>query len=142
MMKTQQYRQQHESIKFIIQEIRQLLTEENFLEQLGAIRKNLSALTGKLKVHLLMEDEFLYPRMLKNREDTVRETAQKYAEEMGNMNPLFAEYTGKWRSRLAVEEAPALFKRETQEILEKLMNRIDRENNELYALFDHMKESF
>ena len=101
------------------------------------LRTMLSALSGKLTVHLAMEDKALYPRLMQADVDNSRGLARTFQQEMGGLADTFAQYNQKWQAGTIAAD-PGGFARATQELASALGKRIARENAELYPLADRV----
>ena len=98
------------------------------------LRKKLSMLAGKLKIHMQREDDFLYPELLNNEKKEVKDMTKKYIAEMGGLADQFNEFNDKYKQYSAIIEDPNNFKKEFTTMSKKLLKRIDREDNKLYPL--------
>ena len=79
MVRTARFRRQHDEIMAIVQEISSHLTND-LKKDARQVPQLLSTLAGKLTVHLAMEDNALYPSLLKD----------------DQLRPLAEEFMGKW----------------------------------------------
>ena len=123
-------RRQHQEILDLAAEITAALkSSPPAVEQISAL---LPSLAGKLSIHLAMEDNALYPRLLDSKEEKVRQTAAAFIAQMGDLKKVFKDYTKRWNSSLKIKEQLAEFNRETQTIFAALAERIEREDQELY----------
>lgn len=78
---TSNLRRQHTEILALASEIRGALQQDP--AGIESIEKLLPALTGKIKIHLAMEDNALYPLLLDAAEAETRRLAADYLNEMG-----------------------------------------------------------
>ncbi len=117
------------------------LGQDVLLERPEEACLRLARFTGKLKVHAAMENAALYPRLLESESAAVREQAQALYLEVGELYEVFARFSENWRSAEAVREDPKRFARETVELLQRLGQRMTRENEELYPLVDALDET-
>lgn len=101
-----------------------------------ACRSSLAKLAGVLKIHLAMEDNALYPRMLTHAEPEVRKTAAEYQQSMGQLAPAFEAFYEKWRRHGAIEAAPEEFAGACRAIAQALKQRMDLEDANLYDMVD------
>jgi len=138
-MKTQRYRQQHEDILATAAIISDKLNHEAISQDANEIRMLLSNLIGKLQYHLAIEDKFVYPNLLAYKEPKVVSTAQEFINEMGGIMKSIETYKLKWSNAHKIEAEPVDFISETQTILDKLIQRTEKENNELYKIVDELK---
>lgn len=104
------------------------------IENADEVRKLLSLMAGKLKVHLAAEDRFLYPLLMKSDDIAVQKTAEKFVQEMGGIYTSFSKFLNKWPSGASISKNSDLFSREMKEVLSALAERIRREDEELYPL--------
>lgn len=128
------YRRQHDELLEIATQISQFLSTESLVDNSQDVVNLLTKLTGKLLAHLAMEDKVLYPLLLKNKNEDVRETAQSFFSEMGDLQEVYKAYIDKWSDSRSIKQAAEDFVTETNTIFAALSKRIDRENNELYPL--------
>ncbi|GBE36125.1 hemerythrin HHE cation binding domain protein [bacterium BMS3Bbin07] len=136
MLITDEYRRQHEEILELVNELSGYLYEQKLKNNALEARKILSKLAGALKVHLAMEDNSLYPRLLASNDKEIREVARQFIEEIGGITPVFNNYLNKWPNPASIESNPLEFINETNELFNALKNRIYREDNILYPLID------
>lgn len=99
-------------------------------------RLQLVGLMACLSTHLIMEDQGLYPFLQRAQEESTRETARRFQEEMGGIGGVVKAYADKW-SDDAMCASPDEFVCETRGLIEALGARIERENKELYPLADN-----
>jgi hypothetical protein len=82
-----------------------------------------------------MEVQSLYPRLIQHADVNVRETAKKFATEMGGVRPSVESFGRKW-SENQLRANPAAFCDEARKLFAVLADRITRENTQLYPLLD------
>ncbi len=136
MKRTDRFREQHKGLVGLVKQITASLNKNDLLRDAEGVRTLLATLAGKLSVHLTMEDDVLYPSLLKSRNESVRQTAQKFIDEMGGIKKAFAAYTDRWAGPTFIRENPEWFIKETTAIFDALSARIIKEDNELYYLVD------
>ena len=95
------------------------------------------ALSSTLIAHLKAEDWVLYPRLLASGDPSVASTAKRFNEEMGGLAAAFTAYTAQW-SAAAITQDWAGYCADSRVIIDKLTDRITRENRELYPLADRL----
>lgn len=135
---TETFRRQHNELLQLVKEISNQLSLETLQKDAKEVRSLLSNLSGKISIHLAVEDNSLYPRLLEHESPEIRALAKKYIDEMGNIKEVFSAYSKKWYSTTDIQNNPAEFIKETKNIFEALGKRIDKENNELYDLVDKL----
>lgn len=136
--RTAQFRQQHAEIVEVVQDITFFIRETSVVNDIPEIVSLLIRLSGKLKVHLAMEDSSLYPDMLNSSNEKAVETAQAFQEEMGGLAKAFLDYMSNWRSPDSIADNPEGFKVATAGLFEALGDRVQRENSDLYRLADEL----
>ncbi len=140
MSKTATFRDQHARILGVANSMElRLAGTESPKAKASELRRLLSSLVGKLAVHLAMEDETLYPRLLAHADKKVAELAQRYIDEMGGLSAAVRVYADRWPTPLAIEQDLGGFEQETLDVLRALKQRIAREDGELYRLVDAEK---
>ncbi len=136
MSKTEAFRKQHGEMVQIVKEISKYLNPDAAHKNATELSKLLSALAGKLKMHLVMEDDGLYPTLITHTDPNVRNLAAQFRAEMGNLKPVVEGYTKKWMLPKTIQDNPTDFIKETKNLFDALAKRIERENNELYTMID------
>ena len=133
-MQVANYQRQHRELLLVVSELEPWLDEARLREGAGPIRRLLATLAGKLTIHLKAEDAVLYPTLASSSRPEVRQTAERFAREMGGLADVFQAYIGRWPRAEHIEAEPARFIEETHAVLRALGERINREENELYPL--------
>lgn len=133
MSTTGRFRTQHADLLRMVKDLRTDL--ESPTMDAKALRSALSVIAGKISLHLAMEDDSLYPRMRSHPNPDLGSLAMRFSEEMQGIKSAFQAYSDRWNSQ-RIEVDRAGFSKDTNAIFLALENRIHRENNELYALYD------
>jgi hypothetical protein len=105
----------------------------------GEARGRLADLSGKLLVHLQMEDGSLYPELLRSARAEVRATAARFQAEMGALRGVADDAFRRWLRPDAIQQAPDAFLAEQRSLLHALAARIDAEEAELYPLVERSR---
>jgi iron-sulfur cluster repair protein YtfE (RIC family) len=135
-VRTEAFRRQHREILEVIDELTTKLDAASIEQDAASVRGLLNVLVGKLTVHLAMEDDALYPRMLHHRNPQIRELATSFIAELGGIAEAFRQYIARWSTAQLILANPAAFIQETNQVFEALKRRIAREDNELYPKLD------
>ena len=127
---------QHDDITTIIEEIGRYLKPDTLgsSEQAKEVRKWISILAGKLRVHMQAEDNHLYPKLVNHSEEQIRKVAKVYIEQMGDLASVFSEFNETYRLYSYIQANSYRFIQDTQKILRLLSERISKENKNLYVL--------
>ena len=125
---------QHKEIGEIIGLLKANLQENKVRAEASLLAQNISFLAGKLRIHLLSEDESLYPKLRSGTDVRAKEIAERFSKEMGNLSQVFADYKVKYNISSKILSDTESYIKDTKVIIEALENRITREDNELYIL--------
>jgi hypothetical protein len=136
MRKTETYRQHHEELRAIVARIEAFLDPAAVAADTNPVAAVVRELFGKFSVHLAIEDNSLYPRTQALGDTRLREVAQRFQAEMGNLSQRFDAYRKSWPGPLAISRDPSQFVRETRDVLDALKARVAREETHLYDLID------
>lgn len=132
VVQTKLYRQQHGEILRHLDQVQKTIPAGTEHE----ICLELSRLAGVLKMHLTLEDQNLYPRMLAHENAMIRKTAENYQLTMSQLAPAYMAFHEKWTKHGAIDADRAQFAKAFAEIRDALQQRIQRENEGLYQLID------
>ncbi len=133
-MQTTIFRQQHATIRQILDS---LSTHADFTSP--EVYGTLVRLTSVIRAHLKLEDEKLYPALAQSSDPEIREKAARFQKEMGALAPAYVAFAEKWMRSGAISENAAGFGSEWNAIVKALNDRMDREDNDLYAEFDRLQ---
>lgn len=127
------FRDQHAEILRMADELRPLLNRKQLEVRLVAktTKTLLGELVDRIKDHLSEEDKELYPVLLTHSDLDVRSTAWKFISGEHSLRHAFADYSKKWLKNGDLEHSDKLIE-ETNELLDALAARIDREERFLY----------
>lgn len=100
--------------------------------QLGPLRWSL---TRQLLAHLAKEDALLYPRLRAGRDPRAAAVATRFAADMGALADRYRAYMSTWPAERIAGDWLA-FGRATRQVLQLLLQRIEREETVLYTLIE------
>lgn len=136
--KTASFRQHHTDVRALVVRIEGLLNLDSIRADAGPIATVVRELFGKFGIHLSIEDATLYPRMIAHTDQRVRQAAERFQREMGDLKTRFDDYRSRWPGPLAIAKDPAGFVTESNQILDALKRRIASEDTGLYDLYDQV----
>lgn len=139
MANIQNLKRQHKDIINIIKIIKNLISNNNFETNSNDIAKNVNVLAGKLKIHLNNEDKFLYPRLLNHNNSKIKNKANEYIDEIGNLAEVFTNYKNQFNTKNKIMNNLDGFIKKSEDILNSIEKRINKEDSDLYLLVE--KES-
>lgn len=128
------FKRQHIEVMNLANYISDNIKNSTVNQNLNEIVKNINTISGKLKIHLLIEDKYLYPYLLTSEDATLNTFGKKYSEEMKGVTKAYEDYKSKYNTVNIIKQNIERFNEDTKQIFEILSNRIDREENELYPL--------
>jgi hemerythrin-like domain-containing protein len=128
------YREQHKEILGMVEDLRLVLNKQEL--QIRPVAKTahklLCDMAAKVKDHLTKEDKELYPPLLTDSEVTVRAIAWGLVSGEHSLRQWFEEYNKKWLTKRDLEFDDG-FLQETNNLLDALAKRIEREERLLFA---------
>jgi hemerythrin-like domain-containing protein len=139
MFKTDALRKQHDVILDLAGRVLNGFTGDLLAVSAVDLRSLLAKLAGQVRVHLAIEDNALYPALIHHSDETIRSTAKRFIEEMGDLKAAFTAYMDRWPNSSTIDSHPRDFVLQTRQLFGALADRIDRENNELYTLVDRFQ---
>jgi hypothetical protein len=134
------YRHQHRELLGVAQRLGARADHASLSTAPGAeeVRGLLATLSGKLMVHLQMEDRSLYPALLGSPDPEVRGGVARFQAEMGSLRQRAGLFFGRWLRTAAIEREPDAFSAELRPLLHALAGRIAAEDAELYPLAERL----
>lgn len=133
-MDTQNLQRQHHDQESIIDKIIFYDSVDKIIKNANQIAVLINQLTGKLKVHSIAEDQFLYPDLLKSEDKKIKAKAEEFFDEMKKIGESYNVFKDKYKIATTIEKSPIDFLNESKIILISLKKRISKENGELYPL--------
>jgi iron-sulfur cluster repair protein YtfE (RIC family) len=91
MTNTANLERQHQDFFDLISKIAIHKSEQQVKDNASTISLLLSQLSGKLKIHIISEDKFLYPSLKNSTNPTIKTTSQAFYAEMGGLSQVFGD---------------------------------------------------
>lgn len=133
-MNLDKYRREHADIVSRVNTLRKLAAE-GIAEQATAIAREIIAMSSVIKMHLSVEDRFLYPA-LKEASPVLANKGHQYQEEMAEIAAEYGRFSRQWNDAQRIAEQPEGFRADANRVLKILFERIQRENREFYPLVE------
>lgn len=133
-MNTTSLKRQHTEVMELANYILDNINHNTVSQNLNDIAKSLNIITGKLKIHLLNEDKYLYPELMNSTDQSLNSFGKKYSEEMVRVAKAYEDYKSKYNTAIKIQQDTEKFSEDTKHIFEALLGRIEREESELYPL--------
>ncbi|KAB1440095.1 hemerythrin domain-containing protein [Candidatus Galacturonibacter soehngenii] len=131
-MNLSSYLEQHKSIRDEINWIQSNLTTVKVEEHAEEIALHINQLSGKLKIHLMNEDKFLYPSLIANPDMAIKQMAIDYQNEMGDLQERFKSFKDKYNVKSKLLEKKESFVEEAKVVICAIEDRILKEEKEIY----------
>ncbi len=137
-LRTATFRKQHVDIINLVNNILGSLDLDALKINSHGIRKLLTKLSNNVKVHLILEDSALYPILANSDNAEIKTKSNKFMDEMGVISKTFSNYVEKWSMGSSIKEDTSSFVDETRKVMDALLNRMERENTDLYKILDEL----
>lgn len=127
-------RSQHVKLTEHLDSVRRKMIPLIDTAQAKSIRGEISRMAGLLNYHLAMEDQVVFPRLLRHGSGNVAFIVKRLSGDMKGLKGDFSAYRKRWMTVGALETAPDGFRVETNRLFLALEARIHREDRELYSI--------
>ena len=134
MINIDNFMRQHKGITEELDYIDTILNKQDYENYLDDFVSHINNLAGKLKIHLISEDKFLYPNLVSGEDINLKDMANLYIDEMGSIANVFTDFKNQFNTKNKINEKLDIFKDQTQAILNEIRKRISKEETELYRL--------
>jgi hemerythrin-like domain-containing protein len=139
MVSIEMLRKQHTDLIEQVDTIRILIKKDEIVCNATMFYELLSKLSTDLGLHLLIEDDLLYPALMKYSKETISDIAKRFVIELGGIKEAFKKYNAKWDSHETTSECWEELISETEAIAAILKKRIDTENNKLFPCIEKLR---
>ena len=133
---TARFARQHDELGRLAKALLAELDTRTLAVDASRARRSLATFSGQLRVHAVMEQEALYPRLLAASEPHIVAKAQALLEDVGTVYDAFFDYLKAYPDAASIQADPAEFSRRTMQTLYRLRLRMKREDEELYPLVE------
>ncbi|MBP2629096.1 MAG: Hemerythrin cation binding domain protein [Firmicutes bacterium] len=133
-MDTNNLLRQHQEMLDLAAKISAYQSQLQVKENGSTISTLLSQLAGKLKMHLMVEDQFVYPKLAMHSDVQIQKTSQNFANEMGDLGKAFDNYKTRYMGANKIADNADMFITDTKNVVAALTKRMDKENQLLYPL--------
>jgi len=133
-MDTNNLLRQHQEMLDLTAKICAYQNQLQVKENASTISTLFSQLAGKLKMHLMVEDQFVYPKLTMHSDVQIQKISQNFANEMGDLGKVFGDYKTRYMGANKIADNANLFINDTKNIFAALTKRMDKETQLLYPL--------
>ncbi|MCA1857494.1 hemerythrin domain-containing protein [Massilia oculi] len=134
-MNIEKFKHQHTDILSSIARLRQL-SHAGVAENAAAIAAQIVEVSGIIKLHLAVEDRSLYPALEASADTRLVNMSRAYRTEMQDIAQAYLGFAAKWNTARQVAREPEGFRRDANQVLRHLFERIKREDREFYPAID------
>lgn len=136
-MNIDKFKQQHLAILAAVDALRQL-ARGGVAAQAQAIAGQIIAMSGLIKLHLAVEQRYLYPAAQACGVPEVAQLGRQYESEMHGIAGAYLTFAARWNSAARLEAEPEAFRSAANKVLHALCQRIRREDHELYRAIESL----
>ncbi|WP_413456717.1 hemerythrin domain-containing protein [Herbaspirillum huttiense] len=133
-MNLDKYRREHADIIGHVSTLRTLCAN-GIAEEAPAIAREVIAMSSVIKLHLSVEDRYLYPSM-QQAAPALAAKARLYQEEMKEISAQYGQFSRRWNDAQSIAEQPEAFRADANRVLRLLFDRIGRENRDFYPMVE------
>ena len=123
---------QHKEIWTIFLAIEKIINLKNINNEIDELVRNINVLAGKLNIHIISEDKFLYPKLMESNDLQIKNIAIKYYDEMGHISNTFKNFKNKFNTKNKITNNMQEFEKEAKNMFKTLRERLEKEDNSLY----------
>lgn len=134
MMNLDKYRREHADIISHVQQLKRL-SAQGIALQAVAIAREVITMSSLIKLHLSVEDRYLYPALQKA-DPALAAKALQYQQEMADISAQYGQFSRQWNDAQRIAEQPEHFRADANRVLKTLFERIGRENREFYPMVE------
>ncbi|MBA7794055.1 hemerythrin domain-containing protein [Citrobacter sp. RHBSTW-01065] len=96
------------------------------------------SMSAIIKTHLFAEDQFLYPHIEQDRNSTLRQVSSKFQREMTDIVSEYEVFSRRWNIASKLKGNDEAFRRDANNVLRKVYERMQKENKDFYPLVERM----
>ena len=130
-MNIDKFKHEHVAILAAIDNLRNL-ARAGVARQAQAIAEQIVAMSGMIKLHLAVEQRYLYPAVQASGVASVARMGHRYEMEMQGIAGDYLAFAARWNTPAHLELEPESFRSEANSVLHALYQRMRREDTELY----------
>lgn len=134
-MNIDKFKHEHVAILSAIDQLREL-ARSGVAMQSQAIAAQIVAMSGLIKLHLAVEQRYLYPAVQASGVAKVARLGLQYENEMQGIAGDYLAFAGRWNTAARLAQEPDAFRSEANTVLHALYQRMRREDTELYPAIE------
>lgn len=140
MYSLDELKQQNKEIADLCQ-VLSVLVEKSELRKNVVVCELVSRFTDKVWLHLVFEDKAVYADLLAQRDADVAATAERFRASAHALKKRFADYQKQWCITDPDATDHEAFVRESRDILQRILDRVRVENEQIFPLLDNAQQA-
>ncbi len=133
-MQIENLKEQHLKIRELITDVKECIQLGKTMENLKRLSYKINKLAGVLRIHLSSEDRYLYPLLMESENQSTRALAESFDKSMGGLSNAYISFKTRYNTFNNIANNYDGFILELNQVFDKLLIRLDREDNDLYPL--------
>ena len=139
-MNIDKYKHQHIDILGAIAGLRTLV-QTGIADHAAEISQRIVAMSGIIKLHLAVEDKFLYPALEASGNAHLAKLSRHYRDEMTGIASAYLAFAATWNTPRLLIEQPEVFRGEANSVLKTLYERMKKEDRDFYPAIEATSNS-
>lgn len=131
-------KRQHNDILDLIETIENKVQNEPLENNAKSIAKGINELSGKLKIHLSHEDRYLYPNFKESNNIQLKNKANQYIKEMGNLSSIYSDFKNSYNTPTKILKNQESLIKKSEIVMQAIKKRIKQEDTDLYKLAENL----
>jgi len=136
MYTLKELKKQNQEISDLIEVISTLLDNKNLITN-PFVCDLVSRFNEKVWMHLVFEDNTIYSELARHDNPDISEIAQRFHDSAKEIKKEFSAYVKLWCKASGADHHHQAFCGNSQEMLEKIKQRIDYESNKIFPLIEN-----
>ncbi|OIQ77544.1 hypothetical protein GALL_407600 [mine drainage metagenome] len=134
-MNIDKFKRQHVEIIECIAALRQA-SRAGVIENADEIARLVIAMSSIIKLHLVVEDQILYPALRTGNNAILARMGKKFQDEMGSIASAYMVFAGRWNQAVKVANDPQGFRSDANSVLKMVHARMQKENTTFYPAIE------
>ncbi|AKZ63404.1 hemerythrin [Herbaspirillum hiltneri N3] len=135
-MDIDKYKHQHTVIFDNIRKLKEF-SHLGIAEHAADIAAQVIKMSSVIKLHLSIEDKFLYPALQEANNPRLATMGKQYQHEMTHIAEAYGEFARKWNDAGHVAADPDGFRNAANKVLKVLFDRMQREDRDFYPMIEN-----
>lgn len=130
-MNIDKFKHQHVEILNGISSLRTLV-KSGIRDNAAEIAQAIIAMSSTIKLHLAVEDKFLYPALEGTNNAALARMGKRFQDEMTSIASSYLAFARRWNTPSTVSQNPEGFRSDANSVLKVLYDRMRREDTDFY----------